>query len=117
MLNTVASPLDYSLHRCIGEFSSTTDESFLRYKTTLKRISGRCFRQSVFVTGFQPDHPRCDCIPFLPVGNWNDHLQKQEADGIIVQDNGGTRFLKPSTDRWVEIMSQISPLYTKILAI
>ena len=53
----------------------------------------------------------------LPLGDGNDHLQRQDTYGIVVDDDRRADFLISAPIVGSKLMSQISPLCTEILAV
>jgi hypothetical protein len=106
------------LHRCVGKFPQSPDKPFLCHRAYLKSVCCRGLVQAVLRVGFQPNQPRRYSIAIFPIGNGNNHLQRQNPDGVIIYDDRGTRvFLISAPIVGSRLMSQTSPRRIKVLAV
>ena len=58
--------------------------------------------------GIEPNHPRSDRIVFLPIGDRHDYFERENADGVIINNDGKAGFSDFCADSWIKKVRQLS---------
>ena len=92
----------YPFHDHLIEFADSFHEPLTGYRTELEAIRGGVFIQAVAIGRFYLNHPRRNGKVVLPVGNRNDHPQRESSEVVVVDDDAGPCFLYFGADSRVE---------------